>query len=196
MRSFFIRGAFMNWEEFENTARQCKACGLCEGRLTVVIGRGSRNTGRILFVGEGPGENEDKQGVPFVGQAGRLLDLALEALEFSRDDYYIANIVKCRPPQNRNPSLEECEACLPLLRQQYRLLKPKIVVALGAVAANNLIDKNKTITSMRGQWFDKGGILFTSTYHPAALTRDSSKKPDFYYDLKQVKAYADKYINK
>lgn len=176
----------MTWEEFEAQAKKCRACGLCSTRNNVVIGRGSTNTGRILFVGEGPGENEDKRGLPFVGQAGRLFDLALSALEFSPDDYYIANIVKCRPPENREPSEDECNACLPLLRQQFVLLRPRIVVALGSVAARNLISRDARITSVRGQWFNKGGTLFTATYHPAALLRDESKKVDFFYDLKEV----------
>ncbi|MBQ7444505.1 MAG: uracil-DNA glycosylase [Clostridia bacterium] len=177
----------MNWEEFESKAQSCHACGLSSGRTNVVIGRGSKNQGRILFVGEGPGENEDRQGLPFVGQAGRLLDLALGALEFSPDDYYIANVVKCRPPQNREPSEEECEMCLPLLRHQFILLKPRIVVCLGSVAARNLLSKDARITAVRGEWVRKGNTLFTATYHPAALLRDESKKADFYYDLKKVR---------
>lgn len=176
----------MNWEEFEANAQKCRSCGLCNTRNNVVIGKGSRNTGRILFVGEGPGENEDRRGIPFVGQAGRLFDLALEALDFSKDDYYIANVVKCRPPENREPSEDECNACLPLLRTQFVLLKPKIVVALGSVAARALISRDARITNVRGQWLKKGDTLFTATYHPAALLRDESKKVDFYYDLKEV----------
>lgn len=176
----------MTWEEFEAQAKLCEACGLCKTRKNVVIGRGSKNTDRILFVGEGPGENEDIRGIPFVGQAGRLFDLALGALSFSPDDYYIANIVKCRPPENREPTETESEKCLPLLRQQFILLKPKIVVALGSVAARNLISRESRITAMRGTWVKKGETLFTATYHPAALLRDESKKADFYYDLKQV----------
>ncbi len=183
----------MTWEEFEAQAKICRACGLCETRRNVVIGRGSKNLNRILFVGEGPGENEDRQGVPFVGQAGRLLDLALNALEFLPEDYYIANIVKCRPPQNRIPADDECEACLPLLRQQFLLLRPAIVVSLGAVAAKNLIGKDAKISNVRGQWFNKGGTVFTATYHPAAVLRDEDKKTDFYYDLKQVKTAFDEY---
>ncbi len=176
----------MNWEEFEAKAQKCTSCGLSATRNSVVIGRGSKNTGRILFVGEGPGENEDRRGLPFVGQAGRLFDLALQALEFSEDDYYIANVVKCRPPENREPSEDECNACLPLLRAQFVLLRPKIVVALGSVAARALISRDARITAVRGQWFTKGDTLFTATYHPAALLRDESKKIDFYYDLKEV----------
>ena len=158
----------LTWNEFEKLASSCRSCRLCEKRNSVVIGRGSRETGRILFVGEGPGENEDREGIPFVGQAGRLFDFALEALEFPEEVYYIANVVKCRPPQNRDPAQDEIEACIKLLRQQFLLLKPQI-------------------SRVRGQWFDKGGTMFTATYHPAALLRNDGLKHDFYNDLKEVK---------
>ena len=177
----------MDWNEFEKIMNGCRGCGLSSGRTNVVIGRGSRREGGILFVGEGPGENEDKEGLPFVGQAGRLLDLALSALEFPAEDYYIANVVKCRPPQNREPSADEVKACVPYLRQQFIFLKPRIVVALGSVALKALIDPGARITSERGKWIQKGGTLFTATYHPAALLRDESKKVDFYSDLRAVK---------
>ncbi|MBO7502881.1 MAG: uracil-DNA glycosylase [Clostridia bacterium] len=177
----------LTWSEFETFAASCRSCRLCEKRNSVVIGRGCRETGRILFVGEGPGEHEDREGLPFVGQAGRLFDFALEALEFPEEAYYIANVVKCRPPQNRDPAPDEIEACLKLLRQQFLLLRPTIVVALGSVAAKALISPDAQISKVRGQWFNKGGTMFTATYHPAALLRNDALKFDFYRDLKEVK---------
>ena len=177
----------MDWDVFEKLMAGCLSCGLASGRTNVVLGRGSRKEGCILFVGEGPGENEDREWLPFVGQAGRLLDLALSALEFPAEDYYVANVVKCRPPQNREPSADEVKACLPFLRQQFVLLKPRIVVALGSVALKALIDPDARITARRGKWVQKGNTLFTATYHPAALLRDESKKLDFYNDLRSVR---------
>ena len=177
----------MTWEELENAAKNCKSCGLCAERHNVVIGRGSKTPGKILFVGEGPGENEDRQGLPFVGQAGRLLDLALDAAGYSAEDYYIGNVVKCRPPQNREPLPEEISRCLPILRAQFVLLQPKIVVCLGAVAAKALINPEAKISAIRGTCTEKGGTKFFATYHPAALLRDESKKMDFYRDILEVK---------
>ena len=130
----------MTWEELLDYCSRCQRCALAQTRKHVVVGRGNRNA-PILFVGEGPGAQEDEQGIPFVGQAGKLLDLALEACGFPPDLYYIANVVKCRPPQNRNPLREETEACMPYLREQFRLIKPKIVVCLGSVASVALIGR-------------------------------------------------------
>jgi len=185
----------MNWEELENGIKNCKRCGLCNSRTHVVLGRGSKNEGKILFVGEGPGENEDKEGLPFVGQAGRKLDLALSAIGFNEEDYYIGNVVKCRPPQNREPLPDEVSACLPILRQQFVLLKPKIVVCLGSVALKALINPEGRITADRGVFVTKGGTKFIATYHPAALLRDESKRMDFYNDLKLVKKAMDEIKN-
>ena len=175
----------MTWETLESTCKNCSKCALANSRRNVVIGRGCK-TADVLFVGEGPGENEDKQGIPFVGQAGELLDLALASIGYGEGDYYIANVVKCRPPQNRNPEPDECEACLPYLRAQFALIKPKIIVFLGSIAANNMIAKDIRITKARGTWVDKQGTLFMPTYHPAALLRDPSKKADMWEDLKKV----------
>lgn len=180
----------MDWETLENVCNSCTKCGLCSGRTNVVIGRGCRSA-KILFVGEGPGENEDLRGLPFVGKAGELLDLALEGLGYSEDMYYIANVVKCRPPKNRNPLSEEAEACMPYLRAQFSLIRPKIVVCLGSIALKNLIDANAGITASRGKWIEKKGVLFMATYHPAALLRDESKKADFWHDLRLVREQYD-----
>lgn len=185
----------MTWEELESNCRRCRGCGLADTRTNVVFGKGNKKA-KLLFVGEGPGRNEDLQGVPFVGQAGRLLDLALEACGFSKDEYYIANVVKCRPPENRNPLPEECAACMPLLRKQYKLIAPAIVVCLGTVACSNLIAPGAKVSTARGQWIEKGGTLFTATYHPAALLRDESKKLDTYRDLCEVKRRLDALMRK
>lgn len=176
----------MTWQELKDMCNCCTRCRLCEGRLNVVFGKGNENAD-ILFVGEGPGRQEDEQGIPFVGQAGQLLDLALVSCGYKPDDYYIANVIKCRPPENRTPFAEECNACMPYLRKQFSLIKPKIVVCLGGVAATNLIDKDARITGLRGRWTEKGGTLFFATYHPAALLRDESKKLVMWQDLKKVK---------
>lgn len=175
----------MDWDNLIKIISNCTKCPLAQGRTNVVVGRGNRNA-PVLFVGEGPGANEDAQGLPFVGQAGRLLDLALQSTGFTKEDYYIANVVKCRPPENRNPLPEECAACLPYLRAQFKLIKPKIIVCLGSVASTNMIDKEAKITAIRGKWIERGGVLFTATYHPAALLRDPSKKIVMWRDLKSV----------
>ena len=176
----------MTWEELLNYCNHCQRCALSQTRKNVVVGKGNRNA-PILFVGEGPGAQEDEQGVPFVGQAGKLLDLALEAGGFTPDQYYIANIVKCRPPGNRNPLREEAEACMPYLREQFKLIKPKIVVCLGSVASTSLIGPEAKITVVRGTWIERKGTYFTGTYHPAALLRDESNKIFLWRDLKAVK---------
>ena len=173
------------WVLLEESIKNCKHCGLYETRRNVVIGRGE-NTASILMIGEGPGENEDRQGLPFVGQAGKMLDSALKGLRFEPDSYYIANIVKCRPPQNRAPSDEEAEACLPFLRQQLRLINPKIIVCLGGVAVRYIIGKDFKITRIRGEWIDRKGWWIMPTFHPAALLRDEDKKIDMWQDLKKV----------
>lgn len=176
----------MSWEQFENECLSCNRCKLAEGRTNVVIGRGCKNA-PVLFVGEGPGRQEDMTGLPFVGQAGKLLDLALTSIGFEENEYYIANVVKCRPPENREPLSEECEACLPLLRKQFALIRPKIIVCLGNIAAKALIDKSIYITKNRGIWFEKKGVYFIATFHPAALLRDESKKLLMWEDLRKVK---------
>ena len=139
-----------------------------------------------MFIGEGPGADEDEQGVPFVGKAGKLMNQAFIGLGIDRNNVYIANIVKCRPPQNRNPEDDEASSCLNYLRNQVMIVKPKIIVLLGSVALKNILGKEYGITSARGKWIEKKGILYMPTFHPAALLRDDSKKIDFWKDLKQV----------
>lgn len=172
----------VTWEELEARCRQCQNCPLSETRTNVVFGVGNRQAD-ILFIGEGPGEQEDLQGEPFVGPAGKLLDLMLSLIDLDRSKVYIANIVKCRPPQNRDPLPAESEACMPWLREQFRLLRPKIVVCLGRIAAQRMIRSDFSVTKEHGQFMEKNGILFMGTFHPAALLRGPQNKPNAFADF-------------
>ena len=176
---------YNNWEELEVVVKQCRKCRLCETRKNVVFGVGNREAD-IMFIGEGPGADEDAQGEPFVGKAGKLMNMAFDMLGIKREEVYIANIVKCRPPNNRNPQDDEAENCLDYLRNQVILVKPKIIVLLGSVALKNVLGKEYGITASRGKWLERKGILYMPTWHPAALLRDENKKIDFIKDLKQV----------
>lgn len=180
------RRKVINWEDLKIECENCRKCDLCKERKNVVFGRGNQKA-PILFIGEGPGEQEDKLGMPFVGAAGKLLDLLLTAQNFKEEDYYIGNIVKCRPPANRIPTDEEAEACLPFLRNQLKLIKPGIVVCLGATAMKYIISKDAKITKIRGQWIERKGFWFMPTFHPAALLRDQSKKELMWADFKMIK---------
>ena len=164
----------------------CTRCGLCETRQHVVFGVGNRNAD-IMFVGEGPGEQEDLKGEPFVGPAGKLLDDMLSIIDLDREKVYIANIVKCRPPRNRDPLETEQDACIDYLRGQVALIKPKIIVCLGRIAATRLIRSDFRITREHGTWTERGGIWFTATYHPSALLRDVSKRPEAFDDLMSIR---------
>lgn len=174
-----------NWEQLEETAKECKKCKLCQNRNNVVFGTGNRQAS-LMFIGEGPGADEDLQGTPFMGKAGKLMNMAFEAIGLKREEVYIANIVKCRPPGNRNPQDDEANACLDYLRNQVILVKPKIIVLLGSVALKNILGKEYGITASRGKWIERKGILYMPTWHPAALLRDESKKIDFIRDLQEV----------
>lgn len=173
-------------EDVAKLAKTCTACPLRAGCKQVVVATGVASA-RLMLVGEGPGAEEDLQGEPFVGKAGQLLDRILAAGGFSRrSNVYITNVVKCRPPENRIPSEEERQACLPILRQQYRILKPTIIMLLGATAVQGLLDPQARITKMRGNWVEKNGVWFMPTFHPAALLRNEQLKKDVWQDLKQV----------
>lgn len=176
---------YNNWKELEEVVKKCRKCRLCETRKNVVFGVGNREAD-IMLIGEGPGADEDAQGEPFVGKAGKLMNMAFDMLGIKREEVYIANIVKCRPPNNRNPQDDEAENCLDYLRNQVILVKPKIIVLLGSVALKNILGKEYGITASRGKWIEKKGILYMPTWHPAALLRDENKKIDFIKDLKQV----------
>ena len=179
---------YETWEEIEKSIENCQKCKLCKTRQNIVFGTGNKNAD-IMFIGEGPGADEDRLGEPFVGRAGKLMDLAFEIVEIKREDVYIANIVKCRPPQNRNPEDDEAKACMDYLRNQVILVKPKIIVLLGSVALKNILGKEYGITQARGKWIEKKGIMYMPTWHPAALLRDENKKADFINDLFLVKEY-------
>lgn len=172
----------MGWDALEKSCKNCTRCGLCETRTNVVFGVGPR-TADVMFVGEGPGQQEDIQGQPFVGAAGHLLDDMLSIIDLSRDNCYIANIVKCRPPNNRDPLETEQDACIGYLRNQVALIRPKIIVCLGRVAAKRLIDPEFRITRQHGTWVQKGDVWMTAIYHPSALLRDVSKRPETFDDL-------------
>ena len=176
------------WEELERTCLSCQKCALADGRHHVVFGVGARDA-EVMCIGEGPGENEDLQGEPFVGRGGKLLDEMLELIDLDRaKNVYIANIVKCRPPQNRDPLNTEQDACIGYLRNQVSLLRPKIIVCLGRIAAMKLIKEDFKITREHRQWFQKNGVWMTALYHPAALLRDPRRKPETFDDLKSIQA--------
>ena len=178
---------FDNWEELENSIINCNKCMLCQNRNNIVFGEGNKEAD-VMFIGEGPGADEDAQGLPFVGKAGQLMNKAFEGLGIDRSKVYIANIVKCRPPSNRVPTDDEAEACLNYLRNQVVLVKPKIIVLLGSTALKYILGKEYGITSARGKWVEKKGILYMPTWHPAALLRDENNKIEFWKDLKLVKS--------
>lgn len=180
----------MNWEELTSACNSCHKCTLCNTRTNVVIGTGNKNAD-IMFVGEAPGADEDKTGIPFVGAAGKHLDKFLASVGINRDDVYIANILKCRPPNNRDPFSEEQDMCIPYLREQVKLIRPKIIVCLGRISAMRLIDPEFRITKMHGQFFKKGEFYICAVYHPSALLRDPSKNEDMYRDMKAVRKKLD-----
>lgn len=181
---------FSNWEELEKSILNCKKCKLCNNRTNIVFGSGNKNAD-VMLIGEGPGADEDKQGEPFVGKAGQLMDKAFMGLGIDRQKLYIANIVKCRPPSNRVPEDDEATACLDYLRNQVILVNPKIIVLMGSTALKNILGKEYGITSARGKWVEKKSIQYMPTWHPAALLRDDNKKIDFWRDFKRVKRKAE-----
>ena len=174
------------WQALEQRCLGCTACELCRTRHKLVFGVGPRDAD-VMFVGEGPGQQEDLQGEPFVGAAGRLLDEMLSIIDLGRDNCYIANIVKCRPPGNRDPRPEEQEACIGYLREQMALIRPKIVICLGRIAAGRLIEENFRITRQHGQWRQKDGIWYTAVYHTSALLRDLGRRPETFVDLLEIR---------
>ena len=184
----------MSWEELQKACGNCTKCGLCRTRTNVVFGVGNQNAD-IMFIGEGPGEQEDLQGIPFVGAAGKLLDDMLSIIDIDRTNCYIANIVKCRPPRNRDPEEIEQEACIGYLFHQIELVNPKVIVCLGRIAAKRLINPDFRITREHGSWVNQNGIWMTAIYHPSALLRDVSKRPETFMDLLEIRDKL-KYVNK
>lgn len=178
---------FNKWEDLINECSKCQKCDLCKTRNNVVIGVGNKNAD-VMFIGEGPGENEDLQGEPFVGRGGQLLDKMLTAVDLDRKkNIYIANIVKCRPPQNRDPRPEEQEMCIDWLRNQTKLISPKIIVCLGRIAAARIIKSDIKITKEHGIFFERNGIFMMAMLHPAAVLRDPRKKPEAFDDFLKLR---------
>lgn len=180
----------MNWQELHQCAMQCAACPLAPTRTNVVFGCGAEQT-ELMFIGEGPGADEDAQGIPFVGKAGELLTKMIRAMKYDRSEVYIANIVKCRPPGNRNPSDDEAETCIPILKRQIELVRPKAMVLLGAVPLKYLMGKTG-ISRLRGNWMEYQGIQVMPTYHPAYLLRNPAAKADVWKDLQKVMEFLGK----
>ena len=176
---------FENWEQLENSIRICKDCKLCQNRNKVVIGEGNKNA-RIMFIGEGPGADEDIQGRPFIGRAGKLMDQAFKGIGIKREEVYIANVVKCRPPGNRNPETDEINACKKFLKSQIKLVNPEIIILLGSVATKEILGEEYSITKIRGTIIEKDGRIYLPTFHPAALLRDEDKKILFWKDLTKI----------
>ncbi len=174
-----------NWEDLEKSIIGCKKCKLCNNRTNIVFAEGNKNA-NVMLIGEGPGADEDAQGIPFVGKAGQLMNKAFEGLGIDRSKLYIANIVKCRPPNNRVPEDDEANACLNYLRNQVILVRPRIIVLMGSTALKNILGKEYKITASRGHWIEKKDIIYMPTWHPAALLRDETKKLDFWRDFKKV----------
>ncbi len=173
-------------EEVARRVGECHRCGLRAGCRAPVFGEGNPRAG-LMFVGEGPGATEDELGRPFVGAAGQLLDRILAAAGIRREEVYITNVVRCRPPGNRAPAPEEMKTCLPYLTEMIRIIQPSLLVCLGATAAQGLLDPNARITRLRGQWVERFGVRIMPTYHPAALLRDPSKKRDVWQDIQRVR---------
>ena len=176
---------YQTWEELEEACKNCNKCKLCANRHNVVIGTGNRNA-KIMFIGEGPGADEDLQGIPFVGKAGKLMDKAFEGIGIKREEVYIANVVKCRPPGNRNPETDEINACKKFLKSQIKLVNPEIIILLGSVATEEILGEEYSITKIRGTIIEKDGRIYLPTFHPAALLRDEDKKILFWKDLTKI----------
>lgn len=180
----------LSWDILECACKSCNRCGLSTTRNNVVVGKGNKKA-KILLIGEGPGEKEDLSGIPFVGPAGQLLDKMLECIDLSMDDVYVANVVKCRPPGNRDPLPEERERCIEYLRYQFALLKPDVILCLGRIAAQSIINPEFRITREHGKWFKKKNCWMIATYHPSALLRDVQKKKTAFEDLKILREKLD-----
>ena len=176
----------VSWDSLHAAIQSCEKCGLCRGIHHKVPGQGN-GSARLMFIGEGPGADEDLQGLAFVGRAGQLLTRMIAAMGYDREQVYICNVVKCRPPENRVPLPEEAAACMPYLRAQFALVRPRVIVLLGATAARAVLGPDIRITRDRGIWVERKSVWFMPTYHPAALLRDESKKRDAWHDLQAVR---------
>lgn len=180
-----------NYQNLKEKALKCTRCQLHENANGVVMGEGNLNN-KIMLIGEGPGANEDRLGRPFVGRAGKLMDKILESVNLKREDIYITNVIKCRPPGNRVPHQNEFEACVSILMAEIKLIKPKVIVTMGSTATKYLIDPEKSITNVRGKWFKRGDIFVLPTFHPAYLLRNEKMKKYSWYDFKLIKKAANR----
>lgn len=190
-----MRIKLLRWKELYEECVNCHKCKLGDNRTNMVFGDGNPG-GKIMFIGEAPGADEDRTGLPFVGRAGQLLTRTLESIGlYRKNDYYICNICKCRPENNRTPYTQEEEACIPYLRNQVALVKPKIIVCLGATAMNCILGKDWRITRDRGKWVERKGFYMTATFHPSAILRDENKKAPFWEDLEDIKKKYDDFRN-
>ena len=193
--SLFIDG-IADWEKSTNLEQlnklicDCTKCTLHKGRNNFVFGSGNPNA-KVMVIGEGPGAEEDKQGLPFVGRAGKLLTNILKAIKFSREEVFIGNIVKCRPPDNRTPTSDEMDTCIPYLKKQIQLIKPQLILCLGLTAAKGLLKRKESLTNLRGQVFDYDGIKVMVTFHPAALLRNPNWKKDCWIDVQKFRKLYD-----
>lgn len=181
----------MTFDELEEKCKGCEKCPLSKTRTNVVFGVGNKNAD-LMFIGEAPGESEDLSGIPFVGRAGKLFDKYLTAVDIERDDVYIANILKCRPPKNRDPEESEQDLCIEYLRDQVRLIRPKLIVCLGRISAMRLIKPDFKITREHGVWYKKGSFEICAVYHPSLLLRDPSRREEMLIDMKNIKDKLDK----
>lgn len=180
-----------DYQKLKKEALKCHRCQLRQGANGVVMGEGNINN-QIMLIGEGPGANEDRLGRPFVGRAGKLMDKILDSVNLKREELYITNVIKCRPPGNRVPHQNEFEACVSILRAEIELVNPKVIVTLGSTATNYLIDPEESITNVRGKWFKRGDIYFLPTFHPAYLLRNEKMKKYSWHDFKLIKKAADR----
>ena len=185
-----LQNTEQKWQALHQKCMECTACELYKTRTNLVFGTGNKNAD-VMFIGEAPGESEDLQGIPFVGASGQLLDRYFEAVGLPRESVYIANILKCRPPKNRDPKPDEEDVCINHLRSQLALIKPKIIVCLGRVAAKRIISEDFRITAEHGKWFKKGAYEICAVYHPSALLRDASKREDMLKDMWEIKKKSD-----
>lgn len=177
-------------QEIKACCETCQRCELYKTRTNIVFGTGNENA-KLMFIGEAPGQKEDESGIPFVGAAGKLLDKYLDAVDIPREDVYIANILKCRPPKNRDPKPEEEDMCIDYLREQVMVIRPKVIVCLGRISAMRIIKPDFKITAEHGKWFEKNGFSICAVYHPAALLRDPRKKDEMLADMMAIKLKLD-----
>ncbi len=180
----------MTWDELEKVCKECTECDLCKSRKNCVFGAGNLDA-ELMFIGEAPGAREDESGIPFVGAAGKLLDKYLTAVGIDRDKVYITNILKCRPPENRDPLPEEQDKCIGYLREQLKLIQPKLIVCLGRISAMRIIKPDFKITAEHGKFYKKGDYTVSAVFHPAALLRDPRKKETMLEDMKAIRAFLD-----